>query len=482
MSLCGPGLGSGLGSGLRSLGRRSRHCCLGGLLFGAQPARQEVALVHGFAQGIGLVLVLASSCRPQGPAVQHDFAFGNLEFLDEEAAVGVFVHSRLVGVRPLVEGQGQLGAESGRQSQGEMPAHLAAGVEGQVCELGIRVCQVGDGRQLVLPQSGHHHRVLEPGRHGMAGVALGVDHGNLARRGSECRPESLGLCLGRSASGGGVGFMRHEHHVRGQGFSVQAQALRGPIHQAGGLLRDVLGLEAHGVVAAVCEQGFHDARHGPHTPAPGHVGSLHEQSRGSSGQDHSVASPAEGDGRLVQFLLGGGRTHGQESAADPGHELVGEHVFHTDDQDPFGPAQSDPVLGQRHRGGGGGTGRVHEEVGTVDAEQLGHGGMGQSEDLHQDGLGKGRALAGLLHEFQEPRVAGERGSHDHAGALRHGGMDLPSGAQGLAARGGLAVLGDGQPGVLEEFVGRGHRHPRGGVPAFVPVGGHGVFAGQGHLA
>ncbi len=181
------------------------------------------------------------------------------------------------------------------------------------------------------------------------------------------------------------------------------------------------------------------------------------------------------------FLRGGG-SHRQESTADPGHELLGEHVLDADDQNALCPAQPDPIVGKGHRRGGGGAGGVHEEIGTMNPQEFGHSGMGQPQNLHEHGLGERGPVAGLLHELQEAGVAGESRRHDDAGGLRHGRMEFPSRAERLAARGGLAVLGDGKPGVFEEFIGRGHRHPRGGVSAFVPCGGHRVVVGQRHLA
>ncbi len=231
--------GQDLVAGHRRPGRRLGWCrgavqlgLSGRLVFGfrfrtgvfADPAGNQSAIFHRCIQGIGQPLVLGGSDRAQRPAVQNDPSLGNLELLCEECAIDRFVHSGLIAVRALIEGKGELGSKACRQAQGKVAAHFSTWMEGQVGKFGIRVSQVGDGGHLVLPQTGHHHGIFESSSHGVSRVSLGVDHGHLARCGPEGGSERLGLGLGRSTPGRGVGLVGHKDHVGRKGFSVQSQS------------------------------------------------------------------------------------------------------------------------------------------------------------------------------------------------------------------------------------------------------------------
>ena len=66
----------------------------------------------------------------------------------------------------------------------------------------------------------------------------------------------------------------------------------------------------------------------------------------------AVPSAVEGQGGLLDLVVGGGGARGQEAGADPSQQAVAGHVVGADHDHAAAAAGADPVLGQGDRLGG----------------------------------------------------------------------------------------------------------------------------------
>ena len=84
-----------------------------------------------------------------------------------------------------------------------------------------------------------------------------------------------------------------------------------------------------------------------------------------------MASTVERQGRIGNVGICRGRSHGQESGADPLQHVVAGHVVAGDDHNPFATPGTDPIFGDCHCLGSTGTCAVDLGVGTSRPDVLG---------------------------------------------------------------------------------------------------------------
>ena len=271
-----------------------------------------------------------------------------------------------------------------------------------------------------------------------------------------------------------MGFVGHEHHVRGELCPVHVQEAGGLFDEFVRLFRDVLRLEAHGMGRAVGHFCGHDVGKRADASCACRLGLFQDEGYGATSQNHSVAAFPEWDGRAVEFLFGGCCSDGQEASADPGHHFRRCDAFRSDHDDSFASAGVDPVLCDADGGGGRCAGGIHEQVGTGGVEQFRDVGMSESQDLQKDCFRNPFALSDLFHQFYQTIVSRERRGHDDAGLGSYLFGKFPPGGQRFAAGKRLFVFHQRKPRVRDGLVGCSNSHPRRIVPALVPLARHGV--------
>ncbi len=150
-------------------------------------------------------------------------------------------------------------------------------------------------------------------------------------------------------------------------------------------------------------------------------GAFDHEGRGAHAEDHPVAAPVERDRRVLHDVVGGGGAGGQESGADPFEEVVAGDVVASDHDHALGAPGADPVLGERHRLGGAGTGRVDVGVGSAGPDQLGELRVAHGQDAEQEAPVEGVGLAfegglELVDLIVEIGQHAQRARHGLAGA------------------------------------------------------------------
>ena len=122
----------------------------------------------------------------------------------------------------------------------------------------------------------------------------------------------------------------------------------------------------------------------------GRVRSFDDDGCGSHAEDHAVTAAVERRRGIFHDLVGRSRSHGEEPGTDPGERGVARDVVGGDDHDPATASVGDPVLGDRHRLGNGGTGTVDLGVRPSGTDVLGELGV-----PHRQGFEEVLAVEGV---------------------------------------------------------------------------------------
>jgi hypothetical protein len=91
-------------------------------------------------------------------------------------------------------------------------------------------------------------------------------------------------------------------------------------------LPDVLHVEAGAVEGAVGSDTAQHLADGADTTLARGVGVLEHEGGSAHTDEHAVTAAVEGDGGVLDHVVGGGGPGGQEACAEPTHELVGGDV------------------------------------------------------------------------------------------------------------------------------------------------------------
>ncbi len=227
----------------------------------------------------------------------------------------------------------------------------------------------------------------------MAGEAFGVGNDDAIGRVTEGLAQGVDLGRGAAAAGRGIGLMRHEDRLRGDGVAVETEAALGGRNQVVHHHADVLHVQpraVEGAVVRLAAQQFDDAAHA----ALAHgVLALDDQATGTHAHDRAVAAAVEGQSGLGDLILGRGRAHGQEARADPLHQMLAGHIVAADHNHAAATAAADPILGDGDGLGRAGAGGVDLRVGAARADVLGELAVAHRQDAEQEAPVKDVRLA-----------------------------------------------------------------------------------------
>ncbi len=268
-----------------------------------------------------------------------------------------------------------------------------------------------------------------------------------------------------------------------------------------------------GAVVRLAAQQLDDAAHA--ALADG-VFALDNQSAGTHAHDRAVPPFVEGQGGFGDLILGRHRAYGQETRADPFHQVVAGHIVGADDDDATAAAAVDPVLGDGDALSGAGAGGVHLGVGAARADILGELAMAHGQDAEQEATIEGIrfalqlvtqlvdapvdlvlsrqigcVVAQILQHFQlldaigvgvipleligEAVAAGEGAGKNHAGVVAQGFGQHPAFGQILAGAGALVGLHQRDARLAQGVDSRGHRQLGGDVEGLDQIVRHAVF-------
>ncbi len=177
---------------------------------------------------------------------------------------------------------------------------------------------------------------------------------------------------GRAAAArGSVGFVRNEDHARRHFPPRDAGAdLRLP-HQHLHHPADVADIQPSPVEGAIRGHGRDHVADRPQATLRRRVRTLDDQGRGAHPHDQAMTPPIEGNGRLLDRVVGGGGAAGEEACPEPLDQVVRRNIVRRDDDDAAAASRADPILRHGHRLRRAGAGGVDLRVRAPRADQLG---------------------------------------------------------------------------------------------------------------
>mmetsp|Transcript_39021 Transcript_39021/g.122194 ORF Transcript_39021/g.122194 Transcript_39021/m.122194 type:complete len:384 (+) Transcript_39021:134-1285(+) len=269
---------------------------------------------------------------------------------------------RLLLVEDAVERERDLRAEAGGEAQGVLGAQGAAAAEPQRPEVVVLLAPVGHGRHDAGAQGLDGDGVLEAHAHGVAGVALGVDDGEVLQVVAEGLAQRVDLVRGARRLGGGVraGLVAEVDAVARDLRAANVVALLDVRKEAVELERDVVPVQRGAVVGRVAvaraeQAALDEVREGPaelgaqrgagHPALARALLRLDDHADGAGAEQHARAARVEGQRGVLDGGLGTGRAERAEAVAEPGHKRVRARVVAGDDDDAVRAAGAEHVIG-----------------------------------------------------------------------------------------------------------------------------------------
>ena len=282
------------------------------------------------------------------------------------------------------ERERNLRAESGSEMNGKLHRVASAATQVERSQFGVNLAEVRHWRDDAVFEDFHRDHVFNADAHWVAGEALGVGYDDAAGGLAECMAERRDLGRGAAPASRGICLVGHEHGLRSDGVTVQAKPALGGGDQTVHHHRDVVDVQpcaVEGAVARLAAQQFDDAAH---AALANGILALDDQRARAHPHDGPVPPPIERQCCLGYLILRRRRADGQETGADPFHEMVSGDVVCANDDDAAATAAADPVLGDGHALGRAGAGRVHVSVGAASADVLRELAVTHGQDAEQE--------------------------------------------------------------------------------------------------
>ncbi len=286
------------------------------------------------------------------------------------AVASPIVHAIQAAGDAAQQRHGDLRTEAGGQVKRILRRISPAAAKVERAQFRIRLFEVGHGRHDAVFQNLDCDHVFDADAHRVAGEALGVGDDQVVGGMAEGMAQRghLGGCA--AAAGRRVGLVRDEHGLRGHAVAVDAETPLRRRDQAVHHLRDVLRLQAGGVVGAVGRLAAEQLGDAAHAALAHGILALDDQGAGPHAQHRAVTAAVEGQGDGVDAIVGGGGAHGQKARADPLDQVVAGHVVAADHDHAAAAPGANPVFGQGDGLRSGSAGGIDLRVRPACADEL----------------------------------------------------------------------------------------------------------------
>ena len=262
---------------------------------------------------------------------------------------GIRVGPRAIGCgHPAHERHADLGAKARAEPQGILHGIRAALRQVEASEVRVYLLEVSNRRHQAGLQGFDGEDIFDACPHGVARIALGVADDDLIRRSVEDMAQRVDLGLRTPSPRRGVGLVRDENGLGSDVIPVDAPLLLGPRDQVFHHMLDVRHVEACTMEGAVGGHRTQDLGDRPHTALAHRLGTLYHDRRSPHTYDHAMAATIKRKRGLLDHLVSGSGSCGQEARPDPVQQVVRRDVVRGDNDDAAAPSGTNPVFGQAH--------------------------------------------------------------------------------------------------------------------------------------
>ena len=223
---------------------------------------------------------------------------------------------------------------------------------------------VGDGWNPACFQTVEHAGVFDANRHWVSGESFRVCNNQLIGRISEGVSKRLDFGLGRTSTGGRVGFMGKEDRIGSHSVAIKTPSSLHIRHETIDHLSHVFNVQSSSMISRISRRGTQEFCNGLNTTLLSFGISLYHESGGPHSKNQTVSTSVKRKGGFLDHVVGGRSARGRETTSNPFPHVIAGNIVAADDDHSVNPAGIQPVFGDAKGCRSGGAGKIDGRVGA----------------------------------------------------------------------------------------------------------------------